>query len=63
MPRKRISPTETKREKFLRLATQRTKEILGRLRVLGNCGNRQIYEYTENDVRKIFFCGKLLICI
>ncbi len=54
MARKKISPTETKREKFLRLATQRTKEILSRLRVLGNCGNRQIYEYTEGDVKKIF---------
>jgi hypothetical protein len=54
MPRKKISPTETKREKFLRLATQRTREVLDRLRILGNCANRQLYEYTENDVKKIF---------
>jgi len=54
MPRKRISPTETKREKFLRLATQRTKEILTRLRILGNCADKQRYEYTESDIRKIF---------
>lgn len=54
MPRKKISPTETKREKFLRLATQRTKEVLSRLRILGNCANRQIYEYNEKDVEKIF---------
>jgi hypothetical protein len=54
MPRKPISPTETKREKFLRLATQRTKEILTRLRILGNCADRQRYEYTEADIRKIF---------
>ena len=54
MPRRKISPTETKREKFLRLATQRTKEILSRLRILGNCANRQIYEYTEGDIKKIF---------
>jgi hypothetical protein len=54
MPRKKISPTETKREKFLRLATQRTREVLDRLRILGNCANRQLYEYSENDVRKIF---------
>ena len=54
MPRKKISPTETKREKFLRLATQRTKEVLSRLRILGNCANRQIYEYNETDVEKIF---------
>lgn len=54
MPRKKISPTETKREKFLRLASQRTKEVLSRLRILGNCANRQIYEHTEGDIRKIF---------
>jgi hypothetical protein len=54
MPRKKISPTETKREKFLRLATQRTREVLDRLRILGNCANRQLYEYTESDVKKIF---------
>ncbi len=54
MPRKRISPTENKREKFLRLATQRTQEILSRLRILGNCANRQVYEYNEADLEKIF---------
>jgi len=54
MPRRKISPTETKREKFLRLATQRTREVLDRLRVLGNCANHQLYEYNESDVKKIF---------
>jgi len=54
MARKKISATETKREKFLRLATLRTKEALSRLRILGNCANRQIYEYNEMDVKKIF---------
>ena len=54
MPRRKIPTNETKRDKFLRLATQRTKEVLNRLRVLGNCGNRQVYQYTEADVEKIF---------
>lgn len=54
MPRRKISITETRREKFLRLATQRTQEILSRLRILGNCANRQVYEYGETDVDKIF---------
>lgn len=54
MPRRKIPTNETKRDKFLRLATQRTKEVLNRLRVLGNCGNRQVYQYTEDDVEKIF---------
>lgn len=54
MARKRISPRETKRGKFLRLATLRTNEVLKRLRILGNCANRQIYEYSEKDMDKIF---------
>lgn len=54
MPRKPILPTETKRDKFLRLATQRTREVLTRLRILGNCADRSRYEYTDADVRKIF---------
>jgi len=53
MVRRKISPTETKREKFLRLATRRTKEVLSRLRILGNCANRQLYDYNEMDIEKI----------
>ncbi len=45
---------ETPRERFVRLATQRTNEVLKRLRVLGNCSNRSAYEYEEKDVEKIF---------
>ena len=54
MPRKKISPNENKREKFLRLATQRTKEVLSRLRILGNCAHRSVYDYNEDDIDKIF---------
>lgn len=43
-----------KRERFERLATQRTISVLSRLKVLGNCANRSAYEYTEKDVQKIF---------
>lgn len=43
-----------KRETFLRLAEKRTNEVLKRIRILGNCSNRYAYEYTEEDVRKIF---------
>ena len=45
---------ETPKERFRRLATYRTNEVLKRLKVLGNCSNRQIYEYTEEDINKIF---------
>jgi len=45
---------ETKRERFHRLAILRTNETLRRLKVLGNCANRNVYEYSEDEVNKIF---------
>ena len=47
-------PGETREERFKRVAEARTKEILDKLRLLGNCGNRRSYSYTEADVNKIF---------
>jgi hypothetical protein len=43
-----------KRERFKRLATYRTTEVLKRLRVLANCANRSAYEYSEDEINKIF---------
>ncbi|HBE90385.1 MAG: hypothetical protein A3E37_04205 [Candidatus Andersenbacteria bacterium RIFCSPHIGHO2_12_FULL_46_9] len=48
---KNMSP---KQERFKRLATKRTNDILNRLRVLGNCANRSVYGYTEDEIQKIF---------
>lgn len=45
---------EQKRERFKRLGTQRTNTVLQRLKVLGNCSNRSAYDYTEEEVNKIF---------
>jgi len=45
---------ETKAERFKRLASLRTNEVLRRLKVLGNCANRSAYEYSEEEVNKIF---------
>ena len=45
---------EQKRERFKRLGTQRTNTVLQRLKVLGNCSNRSAYDYSEEDVNKIF---------
>jgi len=45
---------ESKRERFRRLATLRTNALLQRLKVLGNCANRSAYEYTEEEINKIF---------
>jgi hypothetical protein len=46
--------TEAREERFRRLAAARTNEILRRLKILGNCANRQAYAYTEKDIEKIF---------
>lgn len=52
---KKINPSnEHPRDRFKRLATQRTNVVLKRLKVLGNCANRNIYEYDEQDIEKIF---------
>lgn len=46
--------SETKRECFVRLAEARTNKILDMLRLLGNCSSRSNYEYTDEDIKKIF---------
>ena len=50
----KTDPKETNRERFKRLATLRTNAVLRRLKVLGNCANRSAYEYSEDEVNKIF---------
>lgn len=45
---------ETSEQRFKRLGALRTNEVLRRLKVLGNCSNRQLYSYTKEDVDKIF---------
>lgn len=45
---------ETKREAFLRLATKRTNTVLEKIRILSNCANPYAYEYTNEDVRRMF---------
>lgn len=45
---------ETRHERFKRVASKRTNDILERIRILGNCSNRSSYEYTKEEVNKIF---------
>ncbi len=45
---------ETRHERFKRVASKRTNDILERIRILGNCSNKSSYEYTEEEVNKIF---------
>jgi len=45
---------ESRSEKFKRIATRRTNEIIDKIRVLGNCSNKSTYEYSSEEVSKIF---------
>ncbi len=45
---------KTKRERFIEIASKRTNRIIDDLHLLGNCSNKNNYEYTEEDVRKMF---------
>lgn len=45
---------ETKNEKFVRIAEARTNKIINMIRLLGNCANKTTYDYSKDDVRKIF---------
>jgi hypothetical protein len=42
-----------KREKFVELAESRTRNAIRAIRVIGKLGNKNAYEYTDADVRKI----------
>lgn len=45
---------ETKRQRFVRIAEARTNKIIDMIRLLGNCSNTSVYEYTSIDIDKIF---------
>ena len=45
---------ESRHEKFKRLATLRTNAVLEKLRLLGNLSSKTNYEYTEEELNKIF---------
>ena len=45
---------ENKSDRFKRLATVRTRAILQKIRILGNCSNKNAYDYTDAEIRTIF---------
>ena len=49
-----IGKNETKAYRFVRVAEKRTIRVLDSLRLLTQCSNRRTYEYTDEQVRKIF---------
>lgn len=48
------SEQETKRERFVRIAEARTNKIIDMIQLLGNCSNTSTYDYTTQDIDKIF---------
>lgn len=43
-----------KKERFMKIAEKRTNNIINTLRLLGNCSNKNNYEYTSEQVKQIF---------
>lgn len=43
-----------KREKFVKLAESRVNKTLKDVQLIGNLSNRSAYEYSDEDIRKIF---------
>lgn len=43
-----------KRDRFTRIAERRVNQVLENLDNLGKCSNRRNYEYTVDDISKIF---------
>ncbi len=45
---------ETKRERFKRIVENRTNKIISMIDLLGNCSNKNNYEYTDEDIKNVF---------
>ena len=45
---------ETRHDRFIRIASKRTNEVLEKIRILGNCANKSSYEYKDEEINKIF---------
>lgn len=46
--------TESRNERFIRIAEARTNKIIDMIQLLGNCANKSNYEYSKEDVKQIF---------
>ena len=45
---------ETKSDRFRRVVEARANKLIKMLRLLGNCSNRCVYEYTQDQVNQVF---------
>jgi hypothetical protein len=46
--------SETRHERFRRLATARGDRLIREIALLGNLANRKNYDYTEDEVEQLF---------
>lgn len=46
--------TETRHQRFERIATKRVNRILNDLRLLGNLSNKSSYDYFDEEINKVF---------
>ena len=49
-----MASEKEKMDRFKRVAENRTNKIIDQIRLLGNCANKSNYEYSDEDVKKIF---------
>ena len=45
---------ETSQERFRRIAEKRVNKALNIIRTLGNCANKRVYGYTDEQIDTIF---------
>ena len=43
----------SKRDNFVRIAEKRTRNAIKAIRIIGKLGNKNAYDYTEADVKRI----------
>lgn len=46
--------TESKHDKFIRIAEARTNKASEMIRLIGNCASKSSYEYSDKEVKMIF---------
>jgi ribosomal protein L7/L12 len=49
----KATPRAAKRRKFVELAERRTRNAIKAIRIIGKLGNKNAYDFTDADVKKI----------
>ena len=54
--KKKVTVTikENKKDRFIRLANKRVNNVLDQLRLIGNLSDSRYYDYSQEDIKKIF---------